>query len=220
MIEERINNIIKELPLNVKLVAVSKFHSAEEILEAYNAGQRCFGESRPQELAAKHEALPKDIEWHFIGHLQTNKLKLVLPYASLIHSIDSSRLLKAVDEWGKAKGKTIAVLLQLHLGAEATKQGFSEAEIRSILENASDYANISFRGLMGMATNTSAEEVIREDFKRIARLKSELNSCFKELRDFTELSIGMSDDYKIALDYGSTMVRIGTYIFGIRPPAF
>lgn len=216
MIAERINNLIKKLPLNVKLVAVSKFHPAEEIMEAYNAGQRCFGESRPQELAAKYEALPKDIEWHFIGHIQTNKLKLVLPCASLIHSIDSLRLLKAVDEWGKAKGKIINVLLQLHLGAEPTKQGFSEDEIRSILEEASDYTNISFRGLMGMATHTTDEGIIREDFERISRFKNELNSSFPGLADFTELSIGMSDDYGIALEHGSTIVRIGTMIFGAR----
>lgn len=216
MISENLNNIYNELPLNVKLVAVSKFHPAEEIMQAYNIGQRAFGESRPQEMAEKHKLLPKDIEWHFIGHLQTNKLKLVLPFASLIQSIDSIRLLEAINNWGLDNGRSINVLLELHLGAEETKNGLEEAEIREILVRSAEYENIVFRGLMGMATNTSDETIIRADFDRISRLKSDLKKEFPELRQFNELSIGMSGDYRIALEYGATIIRIGTNIFGPR----
>lgn len=216
MISENLNNIYNELPLNVKLVAVSKFHPAEEIMQAYNIGQRAFGESRPQEMAEKHKLLPKDIEWHFIGHLQTNKLKLVLPFASLIQSIDSIRLLEAINNWGLDNGRSINVLLELHLGAEETKNGLEEAEIREILVRSAEYEHIVFRGLMGMATNTSDETIIRADFDRISRLKSNLKKEFPELRQFNELSIGMSGDYRIALEYGATIIRIGTNIFGPR----
>ena len=216
MISENLNNIYNELPLNVKLVAVSKFHPAEEIMQAYNIGQRAFGESRPQEMAEKHKLLPKDIEWHFIGHLQTNKLKLVLPFVSLIQSIDSIRLLEAINNWGLDNGRSINVLLELHLGAEETKNGLEEAEIREILVRSTEYENIVFRGLMGMATNTSDETIIRADFDRISRLKSDLKKEFPELRQFNELSIGMSGDYRIALEYGATIIRVGTNIFGPR----
>jgi len=216
MISENLNNIYNELPLNVKLVAVSKFHPAEEIMQAYNIGQRAFGESRPQEMAEKHKLLPKDIEWHFIGHLQTNKLKLVLPFASLIQSIDSIRLLEAINNWGLNNDRSINVLLELHLGAEETKNGLEEAEIREILVRSAEYEHIVFRGLMGMATNTSDETIIRADFDRISRLKSDLKKEFPELRQFNELSIGMSGDYRIALEYGATIIRIGTNIFGPR----
>ena len=216
MISENLNNIYNELPLNVKLVAVSKFHPAEELMQAYNTGQRAFGESRPQEMAEKYKLLPKDIEWHFIGHLQTNKLKLVLPFASLIQSIDSIRLLEAVNNWGLDNGRSISVLLELHLGAEETKHGLEEAEIRDILVRAAEYESIVFRGLMGMATNTSDETIIRADFDRISRLKFDLKKEFPELRQFNELSIGMSGDYRIALEYGATIIRVGTNIFGPR----
>ena len=216
MISENLNNIYNELPLNVKLVAVSKFHPAEELMQAYNTGQRAFGESRPQEMAEKYKLLPKDIEWHFIGHLQTNKLKLVLPFASLIQSIDSIRLLEAVNNWGLDNGRSISVLLELHLGAEETKHGLEEAEIRDILVRAAEYESIVFRGLMGMATNTSDETIIRADFDRISRLRSDLKKEFPELRQFNELSIGMSGDYRIALEYGATIIRVGTNIFGPR----
>lgn len=216
MISENLNNIYNELPLNVKLVAVSKFHPAEEIMQAYNIGQRAFGESRPQEMAEKHKLLPKDIEWHFIGHLQTNKLKLVLPFASLIQSIDSIRLLEAINNWGLNNDRSINVLLELHLGAEETKNGLEEAEIREILVRSAEYEHIVFRGLMGMATNTSDETIIRADFDRISRLKSDLKKEFPELRQFNELSIGMSGDYRIALEHGATIIRIGTNIFGPR----
>ena len=217
MIQENIIAIKKELPPEVKLVAVSKFHPVEAIREAYAAGQRSFGENRPQEFAKKVEALADlDLDWHFIGHLQTNKLKLVLPYAHLVQSVDSLHLLDAIQDWGKANDKLIRVLLELHIGAEQTKTGFKEEEVLDLLFRADKYKNIRFCGLMGMATHTDSEEDIRADFARIADFRAYLRDLFPELTDFTELSIGMSGDWKIALDYGATIVRIGTAIFGER----
>lgn len=218
MIQENIITIKKELPPEVKLVAVSKFHPVEAIREAYAAGQRCFGENRPQEFARKVEELKDlaDLEWHFIGHLQTNKLKLVLPYAHLVQSVDSQHLLDAIQDWGKANGQVVSVLLELHIGAEQTKSGFKEEEVLDILFRADKYKNIRFCGLMGMATHTDCEEDIRADFERIADFRAYLRDLFPELADFRELSIGMSGDWRIALDYGATIVRIGTAIFGER----
>ena len=223
MISLNIENIRKELPPQVKLVAVSKFHPVESLLEAMEAGQRCFAESRPQEFAAKYEALHgargvprEDIEWHFIGHLQTNKLKLVLPYAALVQSVDSLHLLQAIDTWGKAAGKTVNILLEMHIGAEATKQGFVEEEALEILFNAAKYGNVRFCGLMGMASHSDDEEDIRADFTRISSFFGYCRDLFPELDGFRELSIGMSDDWRTALEYGATIVRIGTAIFGPR----
>ena len=216
MIEENINRIKSELPSGVKLVAVSKFHPLEAILEAYQAGQTVFGENRPQELAAKAVQLPQDIEWHFLGHLQTNKLKMVLPYATLVQSVDSVHLLEAIDNWGNANDNVISVLLELHIGAEETKQGFHEEEILDILFDADKYRNIRFCGLMGMASHTDDQEVINADFERIDSFMAYLVDLFPELTDFNQLSIGMSDDWPIAVQHGSTMVRIGTAIFGAR----
>ena len=218
MIQENIIAIRQELPPEVKLVAVSKFHPVEAIREAYAAGQRAFGENRPQEFAKKVEELKdlSDLEVHVIGHLQTNKLKLVLPYAHLVQSVDSQHLLDAIQDWGKANGKVISVLLELHIGAEQTKTGFKEEEILDILFRAGKYTHIRFCGLMGMATHTDCEEDIRADFARIADFRAYLQDLFPELTDFRELSIGMSEDWKIALEYGATIVRIGTAIFGER----
>ena len=215
-IASKIREINSELPQGVRLVAVSKFHPAECIMEAYNAGQRLFGENRPQEFASKCKVLPNDIEWHFIGHLQTNKLKLVLPYAHMIQSVDSIHLLEDIEKWCASAGKTVRVLLELHLGAEETKHGLTEEEILSILDSVSMYPHVSFCGLMGMATNTDDEAVVRADFMCIAALKNKINSLHPELSGFTELSIGMSEDYKIAIECGATMVRIGSDIFGPR----
>lgn len=216
MIKENLDKIKSGLPSDVKLVAVSKFHPVEELMEAYDAGQRVFGENRPQELAAKVPQLPSDIEWHFIGHLQTNKLKMVLPYAHLVQSVDSSHLLDEINKWGKANGKVINILLELHIGAEETKQGFYEEEVLDILFRAEKYANICFCGLMGMASHTDDQDMIRADFQRIAAFKEYLDDLFPELEHFKELSIGMSDDHQIAIECGSTMVRVGTAIFGPR----
>ncbi len=216
MIEDNLNRIKSELPSEVKLVAVSKFHPLEAILEAYQAGQTVFGENRPQELSMKAVQLPQDIEWHFLGHLQTNKLKMVLPYATLVQSVDSVHLLEAIDNWGSANDKVISVLLELHIGAEETKQGFHEEEILDILFHAEDYKYIRFCGLMGMASHTDDQEVINADFERIDSFMAYLVDLFPELKDFNQLSIGMSDDWRIAVQHGSTMVRIGTAIFGAR----
>ena len=215
-ISSRIREINSELPQGVRLVAVSKFHPAECIMEAYDAGQRVFGENRPQEFAAKCKVLPGDIEWHFIGHLQTNKLKMVLPYAFMVQSVDSLHLLEDIEKWCASNDKTIRVLLELHLGAEETKHGLTEDEILSILDQVSMYPHITFCGLMGMATNTDDESVVRTDFMRIAALKDRIISLHPELTTFKELSIGMSEDYKIAIECGATMVRIGSDIFGPR----
>ena len=229
MISDKINRLYSELPATVRLVAVSKFHPFEAIEEAYHAGQRIFAESRPQELLAKVRRLEEiraergdsgymaDIEWHFIGHLQTNKLKMVLPYVSLVQSVDSLRLLDAISSWGAANGKVIPVLLEPHVAAEETKQGFSPEEIASVLSSASEYPNILFKGIMGMATFTDDESVIRSDFASLRSIFDSARSNHPALaQDFTELSIGMSDDYPLAIEYGSTMVRIGSMIFGQR----
>ena len=224
MIQENLHKISTALPEGVALVAVSKFHPEERLMEAYNAGQRIFGENRPQELAAKVPQMPADVQWHFIGHLQTNKLKLVLPYASLVQSVDSLHLLEAINAWGAANNKVIDVLLELHLGAEETKHGFTEEEILSLLQGRgwpwvsegipSPHSNVRIRGLMGMATNTEDMAVVEKDFEGIEGLYSKIKAI--GLEGFDQLSIGMSQDWPIAVKHGATMVRIGTDIFGPR----
>ena len=229
MIKDTINKLRTELPATVKLVAVSKFHPFEAIEEAYQAGQRIFAESRPQELLAKVRRLDEiraergepgymsDVEWHFIGHLQTNKLKMVLPYVSLVQSVDSMHLLEAIDKWGDANAKVIDVLLEPHVASEQTKQGFAPDELMNVLSSSDEYGHIRFRGVMGMATFTDDQAVVRSDFSRIKALYDNIREAYPGLvSDFTELSIGMSDDYPIAVGYGSTMVRIGSMIFGER----
>lgn len=220
MIKERISELVSNLPSGVQLVAVSKFHPLEAVLEAYSAGQRIFAESRPQELLSKVNALDTnafpDLEWHFIGHLQTNKLKMVLPYVSLVQSVDSRHLLDEIQKWARANDKTVSVLLELHIGAEETKQGFHEEEIVDLLFDAERYSHIRFCGLMGMASHTDDEATIDADFDRIDSFMAYLVDLFPELEDFRQLSIGMSDDWQIALRHGATMVRLGTAIFGSR----
>lgn len=216
MISDNLNLIRQQLPSELTLVAVSKFHPVGAIVEAYEAGQRIFAESRPQELESKALEIQLPVEWHFIGHLQTNKLKMVLPYVSLVQSVDSLHLLKEINKWGADNSKVISVLLELHIGAEETKQGFFEEEILDILFNVSSFPYIRFCGLMGMATNTDDESIVEADFDRIDSFMAYLVELFGELTDFHQLSIGMSSDYKLALKHGSTMVRIGTAIFGPR----
>ena len=215
-VANRLQGILSELPSGVRLAAVSKFHPVERLREAYAAGQRIFAESRPQELSAKVPQMPSDVEWHFIGHLQTNKLKLVLPYGTLVQSVDSEHLLRAIESWAAGEGRTVSVLLEEHIAREETKQGFSAEEILDLLHRRTDFPHIRFRGLMGMATLTDDAEVIADDFSRIAALHAQVRAAFPDLADFTELSIGMSDDWPLALQAGSTMVRIGTAIFGPR----
>lgn len=206
-----------KLPSGVELVAVSKFHPVESIREAYDAGQRIFAESRPQELAAKAAELDlPGLEWHFIGHLQTNKLKMVLPHVSLVQSVDSVHLLDAISRWGVQNGRRVDVLLEMHIAAEESKQGFHEEELLELLFNADKYRGVRFCGLMGMATNTTDESVVESDFTRIDSFMAYLVELFPELDSFRQLSIGMSQDWQVALNHGSTMVRIGTAIFGDR----
>jgi hypothetical protein len=225
MVGDNLKSLYAKLPSAVKLVAVSKFHPVERLMEAYDAGQRVFGENRPQELAAKVPLMPSDVEWHFIGHLQTNKLKFVLPYATMVQSVDSFHLLEAIDKWGSANGKVIDILLELHLGAEETKHGFSEEEILTLVRKAGEgippagvcLNSVRIRGLMGMATNTEDEVVIEADFARIESLFKRIRAEYPALAEtFTELSIGMSGDWPLAVKHGATMVRIGTDIFGPR----
>ena len=214
MISDNLSRIYKELPSGVALVAVSKFHPVERLMEAYSAGQRLFGENRPQEFAAKVPLMPSDVVWHFIGHLQTNKLRLVLPYASMVQSVDSLHLLDAIDRWCRDNGKVMDILLEFHLGAEESKHGLDEQQIRQALSATRE--GIRFRGLMGMATNTDDEAVVEQDFARIHSLFLTLQREFPHHHAIDQLSIGMSGDWKIALRHGATMVRIGSDIFGNR----
>lgn len=216
MISENLERILKELPQGVRLVAVSKFHPLSELQEAYAMGQRAFGENRPQEFAAKAVQMPQDTEWHFIGHLQTNKLKLVLPYASIVESVDTEHLLEAIEAWGERNERCTRILLEVHIGAEETKQGFSPEEIPAILQKASDYPHVEFCGLMGMASHTDDAPAVEADFARIKALFDSCRADYPGLESFRELSIGMSDDWRIAIKNGSTEVRLGTAIFGPR----
>lgn len=217
MIQENLNIVRATVPSNVTLIAVSKTKPVSDLQEAYDAGQRIFGENKALEMRDKHQVLPDDIQWHFIGHLQTNKLKMVLPYVSLVQSVDSVRLLDAINSWGMANGKVIDVLLEPHVAAEESKQGFTPDEVFDLLSEAQRYENIRFRGIMGMATFTDDEAVIRSDFDRLRAIYKKATGLNPGLSDeFDEFSIGMSDDYPIAVEYGSTMVRIGSMIFGER----
>lgn len=215
-IASKILEIRSTLPDGVELVAVSKFHPVEAIEEAYAAGQRLFGESRVQELTAKYEQLPKDIEWQMIGHLQTNKVRAIAPFVSLIQSVDSQRLLECINREAERCGRVIDCLLEVHVTAEDSKSGWDVAELREYLNSGAiaELKNIRIRGVMGMATFTDDEAIVRADFERIAAVKREFEEYFDS--SFNILSMGMSDDYPIAIEYGSTMVRVGSYIFGAR----
>ena len=217
---KRINEIKQTLPDGVKLVAVSKYHPASMIQEAYDGGQRIFGESHVQELVAKYEALPKDIEWHFIGHLQTNKVKYIAPFVTLIHAVDSEHLLKEIDKQAKRCGRIIPVLLEVHVAKEETKYGFAPDELLTFMESGSwqQYTNVSICGLMCMATNTDDEALIASEFEQAHQLSLAIGNKFSPFTGELEgvCSWGMSDDYPIAVRHGSTMVRIGSLIFGER----
>lgn len=207
------------LPEGVRLVAVSKFHPAEYVMAAYDAGQLVFGESHEQELSKKYEALPKDIEWHFIGHLQTNKVKYIAPYISMIDAVDSMKLLKEINKQAAKHGRRIDVLLELHIAEEATKYGFTPDACREMLEAGEwrELENVRIRGLMMMASNTDDEAQIKSEFNEAAALFDEIKSKYFADDDmFNERSWGMSGDYKIACKCRSTMVRVGTAIFGER----
>ena len=215
-IAERMQSVVASLPETARLVAVSKFNPAEAVLQAYNCGQRLFGESKVQELTGKYEVLPKDIEWHFIGHLQTNKVKYIAPFISLIQSVDSLKLLKEIDAQAKKVNRVIDCLLEIHVAQEETKYGFSFDELRTLFkERAFDvFENVSVVGLMGMASNTEDEVQIREEFRLLSDFYKEMKNSLAP--QFRELSMGMSHDYHIAVEEGSTLVRVGSFIFGER----
>ena len=215
-ISTKIKELHASLPQGVTLVAVSKFHPVEALKEAYEAGQRIFGESRVQELIAKHEALSKDIEWQMIGHLQTNKVRQIVPFVSLIQSVDSARLAECINREAERIGRIVDILLEIHITEEESKTGWAYPELVTFLhgENFKSLKNIRVRGIMGMATNTDDRAVIRADFERLASHYNALKPLFNS--EFDTLSMGMSDDYELAVECGSTMVRIGSSIFGER----
>lgn len=208
-----------ELPANVRLVAVSKFHPVEKLMEAYSAGQRIFGESRVQELVQKAQEMPADVQWHFIGHLQSNKVRALLPHVSLIHSVDSERLLDCIDKEAERIGRTVDVLLQIHVAQEEAKFGFTLQEITQLANSGklTAMSHVRVVGVMAMATNTDDDAEIRREFAEAHHVFYTLkDGCFFGDEHFCELSMGMSDDYRLAIAEGSTMVRIGTTIFGAR----
>ena len=218
-IAQNLQRITAQLPNNVKLVAVSKFHPVEKVMEAYDAGQRIFGENRAQELAAKAPQMPSDIEWHFIGHLQKNKVRMIMPWASVIQSIDSIELLQLVNKEAARIDRHVNVLLQLHVAKEQTKSGFTIDELLKAAEERAfeNLSNVTIAGVMAMATFTEDMEQVASEFELV-------HNTFLTLRDkyfagddaFKQISMGMSDDWPIAVEHGATLVRIGTDIFGAR----
>lgn len=217
--ESNLEKIKKRLPHHVQLVAVSKTHPVDKILEAYTSGQRVFGENKVQELVQKYTMLPKDILWHLIGHLQTNKVKYIAPFVSLIHAVDSMKLLKEINKEAIRNNRVIDCLLQLKISGEATKFGMNETEIESLLASTEyhELSNIRIIGIMGMASFSENQELIRKEFKTLKQFFDHLKIKFFSQSDyFRELSMGMSDDYKIAIEEGSTLIRLGSIIFGAR----
>lgn len=218
-IANRLREVTDSLPQGVRLVAVSKFHPAEYVKEAYDAGQRVFGESREQELSRKVEMLPKDIEWHFIGHLQTNKVKYIAPYISMIEAVDSLKLLKEINKQAAKHDRVVKVLLELHIAAEETKYGLTLDACRALLEEGEwrSMEHVQICGLMMMASNTDDTEQIAREFETAARFFDEVKAkYFADDDAFCERSWGMSHDYPIAIQHGATLVRVGTAIFGPR----
>lgn len=214
-ITQRLASIRATIPAGVTLVCVSKFHPAEAIMEAYQCGERDFGESRVQELLSKYETLPKDIRWHFIGHLQTNKVKQIVPFVHLIHSVDSLRLLEVINREAEKIQRRVKVLLEIHVAREDTKSGFSPKDYISLITHSSslitNYPWVEVCGVMGMATNTDDQAEWRRCFREIKALASKLSTL-----NTKQISMGMSDDYLVAIEEGSNMVRIGSTIFGSR----
>ena len=218
-VKDNLKRIAATLPDGVRLVAISKYHPAEYISEAYDCGQRIFGESHEQELRLKHEQLPKDIEWHFIGHLQTNKVKYIAPYVTMIEAVDSMRLLREIEKQAAKCDRTIKVLLELHIAQEATKYGLTPDDCRALLSDGEwrEMSHVQICGLMMMASNTDDDEQIAREFQTAFDFFSEVkDKYFNDDPHFCQRSWGMSDDYMTALKHGTTMVRIGTAIFGPR----
>jgi PLP dependent protein len=215
-IKGNIKNILEQIPKHVTLIAVTKTKPVELIQEAYDAGHKVFGENKVQEMLSKKDLLPNDAEWHLIGHLQTNKVKLLAPFVSLIHSVDSLKLLKEINKEAAKNNRIIKVLLQIHIAKEETKFGLSFDEARELIasEDFLQMKNVTVSGLMGMATFSNDESVIRSEFKSLKQLFELLKPSMGE--DFKEISMGMSGDWKIAVEEGSTMIRVGSAIFGSR----
>lgn len=213
MIEDSLNKILSTIPSEVTLVAVSKTKPNSAIMEAYESGQRVFGENKVQDMAAKAETLPKDIQWHMIGHLQSNKVKYIASFVSLIHGIDSLKLLKEVNKRAAQNDRVIDCLLQIHIAQEETKFGLDESEANAVIIAAEEFKNIRIVGLMGMATNTSDEIQVRKEFAGLKELTLQLQTANCLLQT---VSMGMSGDYLLAIQEGSTMVRVGSAIFGTR----
>ena len=216
MIKENIDRINNEVGGNVLLVVVSKYRELDEVKRAYDAGHRDFAENRVQELLTKQEALPNDINWHIIGHLQTNKVKYIAPFIGCIHSVDSLKLAKEINKQAEKNNRSIKILLQVYIADEETKFGFDETELIQLLEEGGLQAlpHIHICGLMGMATNTDNMEQVRSEFAHLKQLFNQLKAnYFKDKDDFKEISMGMSSDYKIAVEEGSTMVRVGSAVF-------
>ena len=215
--ENNLKYFREELPSTIKLVAVSKFKPDNLILEAYNAGQRDFGENRPQELSAKMERLPSDIRWHFIGRLQSNKIKMIIDKVYLIHSVDSFKLISEISKEATKRGLELSILIQQHIPDEDSKQGFTDSEMDEAIELTLGFGNIKLRGIMGMASLTENSDKVRDEFSRLKSTFERLKSkYFLDDAEFCEISMGMSGDYRIAAEEGSTIVRIGTSIFGER----
>lgn len=218
-IQQNLKEVLTDIPQHVRLVAVSKFHPKEAIEAAYTAGQRIFGESKVQELTEKYTALPKDIEWHFIGHLQTNKVKYIAPYIKMIHAVDTYKLLTEIDRQAAKVDRNIACLLEIHIAKEESKYGFTLQSCRDMLKEGSwkELKNITLSGVMGMATNTDDTNQIRQEFKTLHDFFIELKQTyFNEENTFKEISMGMSHDYRLAIEEGSTLIRVGSKIFGER----
>ena len=219
MIKENLEKIRETLPKNVTLVAVSKTKPVSDIQEAYDAGQRDFGENYPQEMRDKHEVLPHDIQWHFIGHLQTNKIKYIIPYVTLIHSIDTANLLEAVNKEAKKHDRVVDCLLQFHIALEETKFGLDLEEARQLLDSDAfkQMENVRICGVMGMGTFTDDMEEVRKEFKHLKSIFDTLKKdYFPSQEQFKEISMGMSEDYPIAIEEGATLIRVGSKIFGPR----
>ena len=218
-VRDRLLKLRGSVPEGVELVAVSKFHPLESLREAYDAGQRAFGESRANELCAKAVAMPEDVRWHFIGHLQTNKVRQIMPHVSLIHSIDSERLLRLVDSEAGRLGRKVSVLMQLHVAREETKFGFTPEELLTVMtpDMINGLGNTEIAGVMGMVSNVDDERRVREDFRRIRSTFDSLKEgVFRDCPGFSIVSMGMSHDWRIAVEEGAGMIRVGTAIFGER----
>ena len=208
-IKENLNKLRSNISPDITLVAVSKTKPVNDLLDAYHAGQRDFGENKIQEMASKWEQLPKDIRWHMIGHVQTNKVKYMTPFVHTIHAVDSLKLLKEIQKQAHKNDRVIECLIQIRIAEEETKFGLPESELDELLEVAKNFSNVNIKGLMGMATFTTNNDQIRNEFKQLA-------GCFKRHSDFETLSMGMSGDFPIAIEEGATMIRVGSKIFGER----